>query len=105
MALFDDHVPGATGMCAERILATSQTPDLFALDAATGKPCPDFGVNGRVVLNDGMGEVPYGYYSVTSAPQIIRGKAILGGGVLDGQYWGEPSGVIRAFDAVTGRLA
>jgi quinoprotein glucose dehydrogenase len=99
------HVPGATGVCAERILATSQTPDLFALDAVTGKPCPDFGVNGRVVLNDGMGEVPYGYYSVTSAPQIIRGKAILGGGVLDGQYWGEPSGVIRAFDAVTGRLA
>lgn len=25
--------------------------------------------------------------------------------VLDGQYWGEPSGVIRAFDAVTGKLA
>nr|WP_210392595.1 PQQ-binding-like beta-propeller repeat protein [Variovorax sp. PAMC 28711] len=24
---------------------------------------------------------------------------------MDGQYWGEPSGVIRAFDATTGRLA
>ena len=24
---------------------------------------------------------------------------------MDGQYWGEPSGVIRAYDAVTGRLA
>jgi quinoprotein glucose dehydrogenase len=52
-----------------------------------------------------MGDVPYGYYSVTSAPQIIRGKAVLGGGVVDGQFWGEPSGVIRAYDAVTGRLA
>jgi quinoprotein glucose dehydrogenase len=99
------RVPDATGVCAERILATSQTPELFALDAATGEPCPGFGVNGRVELKEGMGDVPYGYYSVTSAPQIIRGRAILGGGVLDGQYWGEPSGVIRAFDAVTGRLA
>jgi quinoprotein glucose dehydrogenase len=99
------RVPQATGLCAERILAASQTPDLVALDAATGKPCPDFGVDGRVALKDGLGDVPFGYYSVTSAPQIIRGKAVLGGGVVDGQFWGEPSGVIRAYDAVTGRLA
>jgi quinoprotein glucose dehydrogenase len=99
------RVPQANGLCAERILAASETPELFALDAATGKPCPDFGVDGRVALKDGMGDVPFGYYSVTSAPQIIRGKAVLGGGVVDGQFWGEPSGVIRAYDAVTGRLA
>jgi len=99
------RVPQANGLCSERILAASQTPELFALDAATGKPCPDFGVEGRVALKDGMGDVPFGYYSVTSAPQIIRGKAVLGGGVVDGQFWGEPSGVIRAYDAVTGRLA
>jgi len=98
-------VPDATGVCAERILAASQTPALFALDAATGVPCADFGVDGRVSLTEGMGNVPYGYMSVTSAPQIIHGKAVLGGGVVDGQFWGEPSGVIRAFDAVTGRLA
>jgi len=49
--------------------------------------------------------MPYGYLSVTSAPQIIRGKAVMGGGGVEGQYWGEPSGVIRAFDAVTGKLA
>jgi quinoprotein glucose dehydrogenase len=70
------RVPDATGLCAERILAVSQTPELFALDAAAGKPCPDFGVDGRVALKNGMGNVPYGYYSVTSAPQIIRGKAV-----------------------------
>jgi quinoprotein glucose dehydrogenase len=99
------RVPDATGLCAERILAVSQTPELFALDAAAGTPCPDFGVDGRVALKNGMGNVPYGYYSVTSAPQIIRGKAILGGSVADGQFWGEPSGVIRAYDAVTGQLA
>jgi quinoprotein glucose dehydrogenase len=99
------RVPEAKGLCAERILAVSQTPELFALDAATGKPCTDFGTEGHVTLKEGMGDLPYGYYSVTSAPQIIRGKAVLGGGIVDGQFWGEPSGVIRAFDAVTGRLA
>ncbi len=31
--------------------------------------------------------------------------SVLGGWVSDNQYWGEPSGVIRAFDAVTGSLA
>jgi quinoprotein glucose dehydrogenase len=99
------RVPDATGMCAERILATSQTPELWALDAATGRPCPDFGDEGRVRLLDGLGDVPPGYHYVSSAPQIVRGKVVFGGAVMDGQFWGEPPGVIRAFDAVTGRLA
>jgi quinoprotein glucose dehydrogenase len=99
------RVPDATGLCAERILAISQAPELFALDASTGRSCPDFGVDGRVRLLDGLGEVPSGYYYVSSAPQIVRGKAVFGGAVADGQYWGEPSGVIRAYDAITGRLA
>src|SRR3546814_13640527 len=46
-----------------------------------------------------------GYYFVTSAPQIVRGRIILGGWVTDGQFVGEPSGVVRAFDAVSGRLS
>ncbi len=67
--------------------------------------CADFGIEGRVRLRDGMGEVPQGYHYVSSAPQIVRGKVVVGGAIMDGQFWGEPSGVIRAFDAVTGRLA
>lgn len=97
--------PGAVGLCAERILAVSQTPELFAFDVPTGAPCPGFGTQGRVTLLDGLGKVPAGYYYVSSAPQVVRGNVVLGGAVADGQYWGEPSGVIRAFDAVTGKLA
>jgi quinoprotein glucose dehydrogenase len=66
------RVPDATGLCAERILAVSQTPELFALDAATGKSCPNFGVDGHVALKDGMGEVPHGYYSVTGSSDHPR---------------------------------
>ncbi len=94
---------GRHGPCASRIIAASQTPELIALDAGTGEPCADFGNAGRVDLREGLSEYPKGQYYVSSAPQIIRGKAVVGGGIPDGQFWGGPSGVIRAFDARTGR--
>lgn len=95
----------ASGQCAERIIWVSPDSQLIALDAKTGKTCTQFGNNGRTNLLTGMGKAPDGYYYVSSAPQIIRGKIVVGGGVLDGQYWGEPSGVIRGYDAVTGKFA
>ncbi|MCG5248116.1 membrane-bound PQQ-dependent dehydrogenase, glucose/quinate/shikimate family [Methylorubrum extorquens] len=98
-------VPGATGPCAERIYAASQAPDLIALDAATGEPCPGFGDGGRTSLLDGVGARNPGLYYVSSPPQVVRGKVVVGGSILDNQLWGSPSGVIRAYDAVTGRLA
>lgn len=97
-----------SGPCAERIISVIVSAigeaNLVAVDIRNGTPCRDFGKDGKVSLLVGMGEVPPFYYSVTSAPVIVRGKVIIGGSVLDGQYWGEPSGVIRAFDAVTGKF-
>ena len=97
------RVPGAGGVCSERIFAGNQSGDLFAVDAATGSACADFGTQSRVRLREGMGEVPQGYHYVSSAPQIVRGKVVVGGAIMDGQFWGEPSGVIRAFDAGDGQ--
>lgn len=98
-------VPQATGLCAERIFTATNTAKLVALDAATGRPCEGFGNTGRVNLLEGLSKAPEGYYHVTSAPALVNGKLVIGGWVTDGQYWGEPSGVIRAFDAVTGDLS
>ncbi|HKX79710.1 MAG TPA: membrane-bound PQQ-dependent dehydrogenase, glucose/quinate/shikimate family [Novosphingobium sp.] len=98
-------VPGAQGLCSGRILTANSIPSLIALDARTGQPCPGFGRNGYVDLLAGMGKVIPGYYRVTSAPAIVRGRVVVGGLVNDNQYWGVPSGVIRAFDVVTGELA
>lgn len=95
----------ATGMCAERIITNTIDARLIAVDAHSGAPCPDFGDHGQVSLLRGMGDVEKGYYYVSSAPTIVRGRIILGGWVSDGQYWGEPSGVIRAYDAVTGAFS
>ena len=98
-------VPDANGFCSERIYAPSHNPTLVALDAKTGEYCPGFGNNGAVDLTKGVAPYPHGLFYVSSAPQVIRGKIVVGGGIPDGQYWGGPSGVIRAFDAVTGELA
>src|SRR3546814_1068988 len=78
---------------------------LIALDAVTGARCPGFGRNGQVSLLEGMGDVEKGYYFVTSPPALVRGKLVLGGWVTDGQHVGEPSGVVRAYDAVTGAFS
>ena len=99
------QVPEATGPCARRILSTTGDARLLALDARSGRPCAGFGDKGAVDLKPGMGDVRNGYYYVSSAPEVIAGNIIVGGWVLDGQYVGEPSGVVRAYDARTGKLA
>ncbi|BBD98412.1 membrane-bound PQQ-dependent dehydrogenase, glucose/quinate/shikimate family [Sphingobium amiense] len=96
------RVPDATGSCATRIITNTVDARIIAVDARDGRRCQGFGKNGEVSLLPGMGHVPKSYYLVDSAPVIVRGRIILGGRVLDNQYWGEPSGVIRAYDAVTG---
>ncbi len=98
-------VPAATGVCSTRVYTNTTDARLVAVDAATGVPCAGFGSNGAVNLLTGLSAAPRGYYAVTSAPTLVRGKIVLGGWVSDGQYWGEPSGVVRAFDAVTGQMA
>jgi quinoprotein glucose dehydrogenase len=99
------RVPEADGLCAERIFTATLDARLIAVDAATGSPCPGFGMQGMVDLKAGLGQVDKGYYFVTSPPALVRGKLVLGGWVTDGQSVQEPSGVVRAFDAVTGDFA
>lgn len=99
------HAHERVGTCSRRIILGTGDGRLMAVDAETGLPCQDFGEAGTVDLKADLGEVPRGYYAVTSAPAIVRGKIIVNAYVMDGQMVGEPSGVIRAFDAMSGHLA
>lgn len=99
------RAPELASECNERILTATTDARLIAVDAATGRRCTSFGVGGEVNLLEGMGAVKPGFYYVTSPPTIARGNAVLGGWVVDNVETQEPSGVIRAFDAMTGRLA
>lgn len=91
--------------CAARIIVTTVDARLLALNARTGKLCEDFGEHGAVDLKEGLGKVEPGWYYPTSAPLVARGRVIVGGWVSDNQSIDEPGGVVRAFDAHTGRLA
>ncbi|MFL6715742.1 MAG: hypothetical protein ACJ8G3_05190 [Burkholderiaceae bacterium] len=45
-----------------------------------------------------------GYYMVTSPPVVANGIVIVGGSINDNLSVHNPSGVVRGFDAMTGRL-
>ncbi|MBB3883611.1 quinoprotein glucose dehydrogenase [Acetobacter oeni] len=92
--------------CPHRIISTGagSPPTLFALDADTGHLCAAFGHNGTVDLSQGMGIMPAGFHFITSPPMVMNSRIMLSGWVYDNQTVDEPSGVIRAFDAVTGQL-
>jgi quinoprotein glucose dehydrogenase len=96
--------PTATGLCARRIISMTVDSRMLASDAATGAPCADFGKNGTVNLDAGLGQVDP-LRSYTSSPPVIVGDtAILGSYVRDNFTSDDPSGVVRAFDVRSGRL-
>ena len=91
--------------CAARLIEGTLDARLVAVDARTGRPCSDFGGDGDVSILPGMGEVPWGYVSITAPPTLVRGILVVGHQVLDGQNRWSPSGVMQGFDARTGELA
>lgn len=88
--------------CQTRILAATLDARLFAVDSKTGELCESFGEGGYVSLLQDLGEVKPGFALSTSGPIVAGSVAVIGGWIADGQEVGEPSGVVRAFDAVTG---
>lgn len=88
----------------QRLIFPTGDGRLMAIDAHTGNPATNFGENGTVDLKVGMGEVKPGYYQQSSTPLVAGNLVIVGGRVIDNFETGEPPGVVRAYDAVTGTL-
>jgi quinoprotein glucose dehydrogenase len=74
---------------------------LYSLDAATGRPDPRFGVNGRIDLRDHLRE-PKEMLSLTT-PGIVY-KDLLITGSITAETLPTPPGDIRAWDVHTGAL-
>lgn len=97
-----DPAPVAGAACAERIILATSDMRLIALDARTGRPCAGFGSGGTVTVPTGQvhhrGEVKL------AGPAAIAGDSIVvGTSVLDNVRANAPRGIIRAFDARSGR--
>jgi quinoprotein glucose dehydrogenase len=93
-------------LCGQRIFVATHDLRLIALDAKTGKPCPDFGNNGTVALEAtvlaahppaAIGEVKF-----SGPPLVINDVVVLGTSVRDFHRANAPNGSVRAFDARSG---
>jgi quinoprotein glucose dehydrogenase len=97
--------PGA--VCRHRIFAATVESRLFALDAATGLPCSDFGASGEVDLREdvaGIRPEDIGNYTISSPPVLAGELVIVGSAIGDNQRVDAPRGVVRAYDARNGTL-
>ena len=93
----------ASQSCHRRIYEATLDARLISVDATTGKPCLDFGDSGQVNLRDVPG-YRAGWYHMTSPPAVIDDLIVVGSAIDDNVRAAMPSGVVRAFDARTGRL-
>ncbi len=96
--------PSARGAdCAVRLFEATLDARLIAVDAATGKPCEAFGTRGQINLGD-VRNFHAGWYHMTSPPTVVDGVVIVGSAISDNIRAQMPDGVVRGFDARTGRL-
>jgi glucose dehydrogenase len=91
---------------AARILFGTEDGELYALDAKTGAPVEEFGMQGIVNLK--TPEVMKGYnrmhYGLTSAPLVYENLVITGSHLDDETGRKGPAGDVRAWDVRSGKL-
>jgi quinoprotein glucose dehydrogenase len=77
---------------------------LIALDAKTGKPCPDFGNGGHIDLHGDADAWWPPDYEVTSPPAIIGDLVVVGSSIGDNAAARIGRGIVRAYDVRSGKL-
>ena len=98
-----DSARDAGQACRRRIFEATQDARLVAVDAASGKPCADFGKSGQVNLRD-VANYHAGWYHMTSPPAIIDDLVVVGSAIDDNHSVEMARGVVRAYDVRTGAL-
>jgi quinoprotein glucose dehydrogenase len=90
--------------CRRHIIAATIDAKLLALDAATGRPCEDFGDRGVADLRTGLRNTPVytEEYEETSPPLIVNDLVVVGSAVADNYRTEAVSGEVRAYDVRTG---
>lgn len=95
----DDDAP-----CRARVYLGNIVGQLHAIDAATGKPCTDFGQAGMIDLQRDARPREVGQYAITSPPAIAGDRLIVGSAIGDNSAVGLERGIVRALDARTGQV-
>jgi len=93
----------AARQCALRLFEATLDARLFALDAVTGSACRDFGNGGEVDLHE-VANYHVGWYHMTSPPIVLDGVVVVGSSIGDNTRAEMPDGVVRGYEARTGKL-
>jgi quinoprotein glucose dehydrogenase len=96
-----DSKRGKDDPCRRRIFIGTIDARLIAIDAATGKLCDGFG---DIDLTRGVSLKDRGDYQVTSPPAVIGDLVITGSSIGDNRRTDSERGIVRSFDARTGKL-
>jgi quinoprotein glucose dehydrogenase len=97
--------PRAADACSARVFLATLDARLFALDAASGRPCADFGAGGTVNLLAGIAPVyDEREYNLTSPGTVVGDVIVVGSSIPDIIRPDSPPGDVRAFDVRTGAL-
>ena len=87
-----------------RIIIATGGRQLISIDAATGRPDPDFGSGGQVDLSLGLGRtINERLYGFNSPPVVCRDTIVVGSIIFDAPtYPSMPPGHVRGYDVRTG---
>jgi len=96
--------PDSSTRAARRVFVATIDARLIALDAATGKPVEGFGEKGQVDLTRDVRMAGPGNYQVTSPPAVIGDLIVVGSAIGDNRGVELEHGVVRGYDALTGKL-
>ncbi|MDQ2776549.1 MAG: PQQ-binding-like beta-propeller repeat protein [Acidobacteriota bacterium] len=77
--------------------------NLYALNAKTGQPIPEFGDNGHIDLHVGLGDQAKGLTVEATSPGVVYKDLLIQGSLVAEDLPAAP-GHIRAFDVHTGKL-
>lgn len=91
----------AGNSCRQRIYSLTADRRLIAMDAFTGKLCPEFGNGGEVALAE-HGRFKPDKVASSSPPAIANGVIVVGSSIIDFALAEAPRGVVAAFDAASG---
>ena len=104
VSAWKDPAAKAGAACSLRIFIGTIDARLIAVDGVTGKACADFGVDGQIDLIKDVNLRNAGQYQVTSAPAIAKDLVITGSSIGDNRAVELERGIVRAFDARSGKL-
>lgn len=92
------------GPCAKRVYIGTMTATMHAVDADTGEPCMDFGVDGILDVNQWNVENARWPLSLLQPPTVVDDVLVTGWAGKDWATAEAPPGTVFGIDARTGEL-